>query len=1103
MTKKNKSIRFALVSMLLFFCAALQAQTVSGNVKDGLGEGIIGATIMEEGTQNGTVTDFDGNFQLKLTGKSHKLVFSYVGMKNKTVDVKGQTTVNVVMEDDNTALEELVVVGYGTVRKKDLTGAVSQVNSKQLENVPVANVSEALTGKMAGVNITTTEGSPDADVKIRVRGGGSLSQDNSPLYIVDGFPVSSISDIAPSEIETIDVLKDASSTAIYGAQGANGVIIVTTKSGKEGKMQINLNVSHSWKNIVKQLNVLNPYEYALYQYELNSNGNKPNTVNSTANNYGNWADLEIWKSREGSNFQDEVFGRTGHQTQYNASVSGGSKDLQYNVSYARNQENSIMERSGYTKDNINAKLNAKLSKWLKFDFTARLSNQVIDGLNGGADTNESNAANSIVYNTLVFAPITELQTADEDEDNSSATRRSPSERLLNTYKKQTRFRQDYNGSLTWTPFKGWTFKTELGYNWRFNDTEQAWATRAVSNSSYGYNGMPQAYLYNIKYKGIRNANTVTYDNKKLFDGRDHINVLLGQEWSSEQAKSVTNVSVAFPASFTTDQVMANLAAGTPLPTSSDIQEKENMLSYFGRINYTMMDKYLLTFTLREDGSSKFGSGNRWGLFPSLALAWRINDENFLKDSKVISNLKLRLSFGTAGNNKIPAGMLSNTYTMAEAEGKHPGFGEVSGAMLEHPKLLYNPGLKWETTTTRNVGIDYGFFKGRLNGGLDFYWNTTKDLLMKKIIPSGSGYTQQYQNFGQTSNLGVEFTLNAAIVDTKKFTTNFNFNISYNKNKIDKLAGGATYQTSSWGGSRITKGTGDFYLEEGGRLGEVYGYVYNGYYTVFDKNTGKGDLVLTDKGTWRLATTADGAPADVKDNSSSLFGGGLYPGTKKVQVDADGNPIYQRIGNTVPTTTGGFGFDGTWKNKWGNIDFTVFFNYSLGNKIVNGTRLASSFFAGSSKGYNILADWNYANRYTWIDKETGLNLGRISPETIAAYDGVENVMNKLIALNAGANTYNPAANSAMVLTSDALENANFLRLQNITIGYSFPKNLIKNLYLESARIFFTAYNVACITNYSGYDPEVDTSSKSNPMCPGVDYAAYPKSRSFTLGLNVSF
>ena len=1103
MSKKIKNVRYALVGMLLLFCSAVQAQTVSGNVKDPTGEPVIGATVMEQGTQNGTVTDFDGNFTITLKGKTNKLVFSYVGMQNQTVDVKGKSTVNVSMQDDAQMLDEVVAIGYGTVRKKDLTGAVSQVGAKQIENIPVANVSEALTGKMAGVNITTTEGSPDADVKIRVRGGGSLSQDNSPLYIVDGFPVASISDISPSEIETIDVLKDASSTAIYGAQGANGVVIVTTKSGKEGNVQVNLNASIGWKKITKELEVLNPYEYAYYQYELNSNGNKPNTINSNANNYGLWSDLDIWKSVEGNDFQDETFGRTGVQKQYNASVSGGSKEFKYSVSYAHNEETSIMERSGYKKDNINAKLHSKLNKWLTLDFQARLANQKINGLSGGTDTNESNASNSIVYNSLIYQPILELSAQeDEDEENSSATRRSPSERLRNTYKVQTRFRQDYNGALTWKPFKNWTFKTQFSYNWRYNNTDQVWAARAVSNSNYGNNGAPQAYFLQANYRGWVNSNTVTYDNKKLFGGRDAINVMVGQEWQSTKQTDRTQVIVAYPKSFTTDQVLANLAAGTPFQNSSYIYEDINMLSFFGRLNYTLKDKYLLTFTLREDGSSKFGDGHRWGLFPSLALAWRLSDEKGFKDTEWLSNLKLRLSIGTAGNNRIPTGMLSTVYSMASATAKHPGFGEKSTEMFEHATVLYNPDLKWETTTTRNFGIDYGFLRGRISGSLDLYWNTTKDLLMQVTIPSGTGYAQQYQNFGKTSNKGIEFTTNIVAIEKKNFLMNVNFNISYNKNKIDELPGGSGYQNSQWGGNRVSKYSGDFYIEEGGRLGEVWGFKSAGFYTVakYDEqgNYLGGDLRLNPTTrAWEMA------PEAAANNSSSLFGG-LLPGTAKVECDADGNPVFQRLGNTVPTTTGGFGIDGQWKTKIGTFDYTVFCNYSLGNKIVNATKLGASFFSGSSKNYNIMNDYSLANRYTWIDPATGLNLGRgISAETIESYGGATEVMNRLNEINAGATVWNPAANSTMVVVSDALENASFLRLQNVTVGYTLPKAWLKSIYINNVRVYFTAYNLACWTNYSGYDPEVDTASKKNPMCPGVDYAAYPKSRTYVMGLNVTF
>ena len=399
MSNKVKNMRSLLLILFSAISLSVSAQTITvkGNVKDTSGEPVIGASVVEKGnTTNGTITDLDGNFSIKVDGKK-TLVISYIGMKTQEVAVQGRKTINVQMVDDSKALDEVVVIGYGTVNKRDLTGSVASVSAKDLAAIPVASASEALTGKLAGVSVTTTEGSPDADIKIRVRGGGSLSQDNSPLYIVDGFPVSSISDIAPSEIQSIDVLKDASSTAIYGARGANGVIIITTKSGKEGKTQVDFGASFGFKQVTKLTEVLSPYDFVAYQREIGSL------------DYGNFADMDIWRSIDGTDYQDEMFGRTGNQQQYNINVSGGTKQMTYSVSYAHNEEKSIMLNSGFKKDNVNAKIKSELNKWMTLDFNARLSYSTIDGLGGGADTNESNAANSTVANATIFRPVDSLK----------------------------------------------------------------------------------------------------------------------------------------------------------------------------------------------------------------------------------------------------------------------------------------------------------------------------------------------------------------------------------------------------------------------------------------------------------------------------------------------------------------------------------------------------------------------------------------------------------------------------------------------------------------------------------------------------------------------
>ena len=816
MSNKVKNMRSWLLMLFAAISLGVSAQTITvkGNVKDTTGEPIIGASVVEKGnTTNGTITDLDGNYSIKVPSKA-TLTISYIGMKTQDIAVKGQSQINVTLSDDTQALDEVVVIGYGTVAKKDLTGSVSSVSAKQIAAIPVSSASEALQGKMAGVSITTTEGSPDADVKIRVRGGGSLSQDNSPLYIVDGFPVSSISDIAPTDIQSVDVLKDASSTAIYGARGANGVIIITTKSGQEGKIQVNLGASFGVRKVTKMVDVLNPYEYVLWQQEIDQEGMK----------YGMFDDLDIYKSMKGTDYQDEIFGRTGNQQQYNVSVSGGNKDTKFSVSYAHNEEKSIMLGSGFSKENINAKLNTNINKWLTMDFNARFSYQTIDGISGGADANESSAANSLISRSVIYKPVEEINTTSSDSDddeNVNNAQYNPLERLNATYKKQTRLQQNYNVGLNWKPIKGLTFRSEFGYGWRYNNTDQVWGVEATSNSKYGYYGQPQALLNKVVNKNWRNANTVTYDTKFL-NNTHKLNVMLGHEVSSSYDHETINTSVAFSKYMTISDVLSGMSNGTALPTSTYIGFKDNLLSFFGRVNYTIQDKYLMTFTMRADGSSKFSKGNQWGYFPSLALAWRISDEAWMERSKEwLSNLKLRLSVGTAGNNRIKSGAINSTFSLAETSDKNIYFNETSAVVLQHASNLSNPDLKWETTLTRNLGIDFGFWNNRLSGSIDAYWNTTKDLLMNATIPSSTGFSTQYKNFGQTSNKGIELALDAVIVDTKDFGLNANFNISYNRAKIDKLAGGQTWQSSNWGGKPA--GQNDFFIEEGGRLGEVYGY----------------------------------------------------------------------------------------------------------------------------------------------------------------------------------------------------------------------------------------------------------------------------------------
>lgn len=1081
MSNKLTNIRVLLLMLFAAVSLSVSAQniTITGNVKDKSGETIIGASVVEKGTTNGVMTDLNGNFTIKVSGK-RPLSVTYIGMKPQEIALKGKTRIDIVLEDDAITLNDVVVIGYGTVAKKDLTGSVASISSKDLASIPVTNAAEAITGKLAGVQVTTTEGSPDAEIKIRVRGGGSLSQDNSPLYIVDGFPVSSISDIAPTDIQSIDVLKDASSTAIYGARGANGVIIITTKSGKEGKVQVSLNASFGVKKIVKELNVMNPYEYVMYQYELDpQTGGSPTTFNSY---YGVYNDLNIYKSDKGTNWQDQVFGRTGNQQDYNLSVSGGSKATKFNLSFTRSDEKSIMIGSGFEKNNINAKINTEINKWLSLDFNTRLSYQVING----ASVSDGSGSNTKLRNAVKYAPTKGLRGFDpnlDDEDTNSAESASllydPVQSVNDEYRKQKKFANYYNLGLNWDIMKGLRARAEGGYNFIYTDVDNVYGPSTSTSKNNG--GQPILVLGKNDSQSWRQAVTLTYDKQNLLEWKDKLNLMIGEEMSSSQATTTTAESRYFPSDMSIGEILANPSYGKPQPTLTDINADDRLFSFFGRANYIIKDKYLFTVTMRADGSSKFAEGNRWGYFPSAAAAWRISDESFMEPSKNwLSNLKFRLSYGAAGNNRIPTSY-QQIYSASTSKFYYPG--EEIANQLEPSSYLPNPNLKWETTYTRNAGFDFGFFKNRLSGTLDLYWNTTKDLLIQAPVAANSGYKYQYQNIGQTSNKGIELTLQGYIVDTKDYSLSATFNIAFNKNKIDKFRNGdATKRAYSSGWNGSAEPSEDFLVEQGGQIGQIYGYVNDGMYSFddFTFNPGTNKWVLNN---------------GVADNSAITSSGNYFgPGAlkfKNVDGSAD-NKVDQKdktvIGNTNPIHTGGFSLSGRYKN----LDVSAFFNWSYGNDIYNANKLDYSAQLLSRKYQNLVSDMDLAHRFTTIDPQTGYNI----------YYGANANPARLQEINKNASIWMPL-HTTTPLHSWAVEDGSFLRLNNVSVGYSLPKSLIKKLQLESLRIYVTGYNLYCWTKYTGFDPEVDTRSKNNPLTPGVDYSAYPKSRSFVGGINLTF
>ena len=1066
--------RIALAGALMFAVTSISAQTVKGTVTDNTGEPIIGASVMEVGVAgNGGVTDIDGNFTVNLKGKGNKLKISYIGMKPLEVNVAGKTTINVKLEDESNTLNDVVVIGYGAVKKKDLTGAVATVDNKALSQVPVASASEALTGKMPGVQITTTEGSPDADVKIRVRGGGSITQSNDPLYIVDGFPVETISDIPASDIEDITVLKDASSTAIYGSRGANGVILVTTKSGKEGKTSVSYNAYYSWKKIAKKLDVLDAKDYTQWQYEL---ANLINKVDNYEKFFGSYSDIDLYDNVATNDWQDIVYGRTGNTFNQNLNINGGSDKMKYAFSYARMDDKAIMQMSDFVRDNLSLKLNAKPTKNVSLDFQARWSKTKING--GGANEQTS------TYNTdkrLRYAiqytpyPVPGLSTDMDDDDTTNSSFYNPVTSLKDNDQRRTRTTFNMSGAFTWELFKNFKFKSEFGYDTYKVDTKRFYGTTTyyVDNVPSSENqGKPAITLTNQYRTKFRNTNTISYDFKELFgkNSKHSLNVLLGEEYIIMKNELMTNTVHGFPSTFTAKDCWSLTTQGTPFQITDFYDPNDILSSYFGRVNYNFKDKYLVSATARADGSSKFADDNRWGFFPSVAAAWRISSESFMKGTeKWLDDLKLRLSYGTAGNNNIPSGLLTQEY-VANSTSWINGY----NSYLAPSKTMANPNLKWETTITRNVGLDFTLFSSKLTGSIDGYWNNTKDLLIQYPV-AGTGYDYQYRNMGETRNMGLEFALTWNAINKKNFGLTVGANISFNKNKVLSLGQLESIDNIStqWASSEIDQ---DFVIKVGEPIGQIWGYKSAGRYEVSDFDLEKSQA----QGKWVLKD-------DVVD-CGNVLGTSVRPGSMKIAETKDEKTGVittadrQVIGDTNPAHTGGFNINA----RVYNFDLTANFNWSVGNDVYNAN--AIEYTQTSKYQYRNLIDvMGTGSRWTNIDAN-----GNLLDWTNA---------DQLAALNAGTTMWSPYTGK-YVLTDYYVEDASFLRLSTLTLGYTLPTNLTKRVGINSLRFYVTAYNVFCLTNYSGFDPEVSAIRRTN-LTPGVDYSAYPKSRQFVIGLNLNF
>ncbi|MDA3929386.1 MAG: TonB-dependent receptor [Prolixibacteraceae bacterium] len=1072
--------------LLIIGCILIAGQlfaqvNVSGRVDDEAGEGIPGVTVVVKGTTNGSITDMDGMYTIGVENpQKDLLVFSFVGMKTQEIPVNGKTTINATLESGTEYLDEVVAIGYGSVQKKDLTGSVASVGEEQLKDIPLSSTAQALTGRLAGVQITTSEGSPDAEIKIRVRGGGSITQDNSPLYIVDGFPVSSISDVAPSDIKSIDVLKDASSTAIYGSRGANGVIIITTKSGEKGKVTVSFNSYLGQKTLANRLNVLDPKEYVLFQYER-SRGSFPERKDFEFM-YGPWEEIDTnYGTSVDPDWQGQVFGADAPTYYNNLSISGGDEKTKYSVSYTNTTDKSIMVETGFKKNNFSTKFQHKANDFLTLDFNLKYSDRVVFGAGtSNAGTSSSNSLrHSVQYRpTKGLADSDETLVFDDDEYYIASQLTDPLTLALDDYKQNFRTTNNYNASITLDPLKGLILKSSVGMEKRNERLERFYGLTTSTARRYG--DKPVVNLEMKEKSTFRITNTANYNLKKVA-GQHDINILIGQEAIKYTYNSFSIESRSFPKDITPEIAIGSMTLGDEEQKPQTYEIENALLSYFARVNYSWRDKLLTTITYRVDGSSRFSPLKRYGNFPSASVAYRLSEEPFIQNIPSISNLKVRASFGTAGNNRIDDYLWMTTYSVSSSKAY---FLNESEQPYMYPTTLSNPDLMWETTITRNLGIDLGLFNSRINSSIELYYNSTVDLLIPLKVPSVSGFESQWQNIGSTSNRGVELNIDAVIVETNDFSFQANFNISFNKNRVDDL-GGLDYFTQESGWS---SDTGDDYIVKiGESIGLMYGFVTDGFYAV-------DDFVLDDAGAF--ARDENGGyilQPNVADNRGITFAG-FGPGSYKFQnlaspVDESGTVIDDGslvtfdddrtvIGDANPDHFGGMNLMASYKS----FDCSVFLNWVYGNDIYNASKI--EFSSAYRKYTNMLSDVNSNERWMTVNE-----LGEVVTDP-----------SDLAALNANATTWTPPQ-GRYLFHSWAVEDGSFLRVNNITLGYTLPKQLLNKVKIQNLRIYGTINNVHTFTKYSGFDPEVDTRRKT-PMTPGVDFSAFPRSRSVIFGLNLT-
>lgn len=904
-----------------------QNRTITGTVRDAV-DVVIGASVTVKGNSSiGTITDMDGKFRISVPSSARDLVIKFIGYDDAVIRLGTPTDYKVTLKESSVMLEEVVAIGYAKVKRKDLTGAISSVGGKELANVPVTTAMQALQGKAAGVNIVTESGAPGAGANITIRGGMSLTQSTEPLYIVDGFEMgSALDNIDINDIESIDVLKDASSTAIYGARGSNGIILITTKSGKKGKTQVSYNTYFSFDKLAKKLDLMsNVEDFVKYQYEFAElTGITPTwsafyddgmATDATGFYTGVYDRIhERYADASSIDWQDEVFGGYAMTQSHNVNISTGTEKTQVMLSYNYNGQDGLLANHSANKSAFRAKINSELYKGIRLDVNAMFNNKSVDG--GGSYSGMKYVLRQPISGGTYFTRdqmLTEQTYVDFRGAESSYTASNPLiQNEASTSNKRSRM-FSVNAGLEFDFLKHFTYRIAGSYRWNsskstsFSDERSTgYLMDPVNTGMTGSIGNSESYSYQI-------TNTLNYN--QTFAKKHKVNLLLGHEvsYSEDESNSISVKQMPYPNHGIDDISLGN------------VEEKKSghghsgIVSAFLRANYTFDERYLLTATLRADGSSKFAKGHQWGVFPSASVAWRISEESFWKENRindVVNSLKLRVGYGTTGNN----GVGSFSYRTNVSLTSYPMNNVMTNPAYVLGTQLGNPELKWETQVATNVGLDVSLFNSRVNLTAEWYNNQANDLLLNCVVPSSTGYSTQYQNVGKMRNRGWEVTLNTVNIRTKNFSWTSDLNLSFNKSKVVALEQGQTEKTFSAGDSR--SGMVTYYATVGEALGEMYGYKYEGIYTAEDFIEGKdGKLTLREGIVKPKSGTPQ--PGDIKYAADD--------------VDEEGNPIFTKknvkIGNGTPDCIGGFNNTFTYKG----FDLSVFLKFAIGQDIYNANK----------------------------------------------------------------------------------------------------------------------------------------------------------------------